>query len=185
MKEEFYAVLQETKDRVPRSDRLVVLGDLNARVGCNCDVWGDVIGRHGEVEVNDNGKRLLKFCACNALQVMNTWFQHKLIHKFTWECKGRGVRSIIDYFLVRKCNRADVQDMKVLRGAEIGSDHYLVLMKMKMKAMSATSKKGRQGIGKIQVNKLNDRSARISFTLLLKEKIMKARYLNGEDVEKA
>ena len=40
---------------------------------------------------------LLQFCAENELVVTNTWFQHKDIHKFTWECTGNNQRSIIDY----------------------------------------------------------------------------------------
>ena len=36
--------------------------DLNACIGCKCDLWVGVIGRHDEVEANDNGRRLLEFC---------------------------------------------------------------------------------------------------------------------------
>ena len=35
--------------------------------------------------------------------------------------------------MVRKALRAGVADVKVIRGAEVGSDHYLVLMKLKLK----------------------------------------------------
>ena len=79
---------------------------------------------------NDNGKRLLEFCATNGLIISNTWYQHKEIHQFTWECRGRGLKSILDYFLVRREDRRRVKDTKVVRGAEIGSDHYLVLLKL-------------------------------------------------------
>ena len=144
IKENLCAALQETMDRVPRGDRLAVLGDLNACVGCNCDVWGGVIGRHGEVESNDNRKRLLEFCACNEMLVIQYMI---IIHRFTWECRGKDMRSIIDYFLVRKTNRADAQGVKVIRGAEIGSDHYLMVMMMKMKPVSAGSNRGEQGAG--------------------------------------
>ena len=34
----------------------------------------------------------------------------------TWECRGRGLKSIIDYFLVR---REYMKDVKVLRGADL------------------------------------------------------------------
>ena len=43
---------------------------------------------------------------------------------------GRELRSIIDYFLVGKGNRVRVKDVRVVRGAEIGSDHHLVLLKI-------------------------------------------------------
>ena len=73
---------------------------------------------------------MLSFSAENEVQVMNTQYDHKWIHKFTWTCPGRGLKSIIDYFLVRGDLRKEVHDVKVIRGAEIGSDHHLVLMKV-------------------------------------------------------
>ena len=63
--------------------------------------------------------RLLDFCAVHELVVLNTVFQHKEIHKFTWESKGRGLRSIIDYFIVRRALRPGVVDVRVIRGAEV------------------------------------------------------------------
>ena len=65
-------------------------------------------------------KRLLEICACNELLVMNTWFQHTEIHRFTWECRKNDVRSII-HFLVRKISRADVQDVKMIRESRVAT----------------------------------------------------------------
>ena len=64
---------------------------------------------------------------------MNGCFEHKDIHKYTWECRGQGLRTIIDYFAVRKALRQTVADVKVIQGAEAGSDHYLVLMKVNLR----------------------------------------------------
>ena len=63
----------------------------------------------------------------------NTWFPHKRIHKYIWECRGRGLRTIIDYFLIGMEARKQVVDVKAVRGTEIGSD-YLVVMKVKLKS---------------------------------------------------
>ena len=86
-----------------------------------------MIGSHGQETKNDNGQRLLRLCIMNELIISNTFYQHKDIHKFTWESQGRGLRSIIDYFLIRKVLRPGV-----VRGAEAGSDHYLVLMQVNL-----------------------------------------------------
>ena len=37
----------------------------------------------------------------------------------TWECRGRGLKSITHYFLVRRECMKDVKDVKVLRGADL------------------------------------------------------------------
>ena len=135
----FYSQLQEVVDRAPRGDKVVVLGDFNAKVGNDVEECNGVIGRHGEGVKNDSGSRLLRFSAENEFSIMNTHFEHKEIHKFTWECPGRGL-SIIDYFLVRADMRKDVNEVREIRGAEIGSDHHLVLMKMKVRGREQTKK---------------------------------------------
>ena len=114
VKEGIYEQLQTTLREVHMQDKLIGMGDLNARVGRNVGVWGDVIGKENE------------------LVVANTWFQRKDIHKFTWKCRVKNQRSIIDYILVRKDMKRQLRDVKVVRGAEIGSDHYLVLMVIKL-----------------------------------------------------
>ena len=60
-----------------------------------------MIGKHDERVKNDSGSRLLRFSAENEFSIMNTHFEHKEIHKSTWKCPGRQLRSIIDYFLVK------------------------------------------------------------------------------------
>lgn len=48
-----------------------------------------------------------------------------MIHKFTWEARGH--RSIIDYMIANEKLGSMVTDTTVLRGSDIGSDHYLVI----------------------------------------------------------
>ena len=81
---------------------------------------------------NDSGRRFLRFCVENDPRIMNTHFEHKKMHKFTWKCPGRGLQSIIDYFLVRGDMKQTVNDVRVIRGAEIRRDHHLVIMKVKL-----------------------------------------------------
>ena len=50
-KEGFYEQLQATLREVHRQDKVIVIGDVNARVGRNMEVLGGVIGRQGEVAV--------------------------------------------------------------------------------------------------------------------------------------
>ena len=87
LKDSFYDSLEEMLARTPKNDQLVVMGDLNARVGRDSEAWGGVIGRHGEETKTRSGQRLLSVCAANELVILNTFFQHKDIHKYTWESR--------------------------------------------------------------------------------------------------
>ena len=57
-KEDFYYSLQMTVDNVPRHDVLLLLGDLNARVGYNNKKRERVMGKHGEGELTNNAELL-------------------------------------------------------------------------------------------------------------------------------
>ena len=83
VKQQFVGDLQNTVDKVPVSDVLVLLGDFNARVGRRdpgSDLWQEALGLHGLNERNAAGKEFLEFCATNRFIIMNTWFQKKEIH---------------------------------------------------------------------------------------------------------
>jgi hypothetical protein len=43
-----------------------------------------------------------------------------------WTQKTKEIKSIIDYVITKQRNSAQVMDVRVFRGAECGSDHYLV-----------------------------------------------------------
>lgn len=76
-KNDWYDILQHTVS----GDMLLVLGDMNAKVGAdntNCD---RVMGSHDCGEINVNCSRLIDFCLDNNLVAVGTLFQHKDIHK--------------------------------------------------------------------------------------------------------
>ena len=55
--------------QAPERDMLMVMGDFNARVGNNAEAWHGTLGKFGPSEKNENGVRLLDFCALNDLVV--------------------------------------------------------------------------------------------------------------------
>ena len=59
--EEFWSELSKCVESVGRNELVIVLGDLNARVGN--EVIEGIVGRHGVPERNESGKRLLEMCA--------------------------------------------------------------------------------------------------------------------------
>ncbi len=60
---------------------------MNARVG-------GVVGKYGVDGVNGNRNYLVDICVERGLFLSNTFFQHKMIHRYTW-VRGNE-RSLID-----------------------------------------------------------------------------------------
>ena len=67
--------LSECVGSFGRNESVVVLGDLNARVGN--EVIEGIVGRHGVPGSNESGERQLHICAEQELVVGNSWFKKK------------------------------------------------------------------------------------------------------------
>uniref|UniRef100_A0A0L8GH98 Endonuclease/exonuclease/phosphatase domain-containing protein n=1 Tax=Octopus bimaculoides TaxID=37653 RepID=A0A0L8GH98_OCTBM len=78
----FYDDLAQLLRKVPISDKLVILGDINARAGKDNVSW-PVLGRHESGKYNKNGVALLTFCTYNNQVVTNTLFKQKNKYKTT------------------------------------------------------------------------------------------------------
>ena len=135
IKSQYEAFLEEVEVALAKatsSESLVLLGDFNAHVGIDNATWKGVIGQHGDpADINKNGRCLLQFCATNGLCIMNTFFQHKRIHKYTWYRDSLGQRSLIDFCIVSADLFSTVSDVRVERGAELSTDHHLVVCTLK------------------------------------------------------
>ena len=133
VKDQFYEELTRTLNTIPRDDKLILLGDFNARIGNNHDVWSGVIGRHGLGKVNANGLRLLNLCATFDLSITNTFFQLKSKHKTTWMHPRSRHWHLIDYIITRKSDLQDFRITRALRGAECWTDHRLLRASIRFK----------------------------------------------------
>ncbi len=99
--EQLYLQLQETIDKVPNGDMIVVMGDFNARVGAQEHITvPHVVGPYAVDVKNENGIILIDACLTNDIVISNTYFRHKLVHKTSWK---------LDYTLVKKKFRSSIE----------------------------------------------------------------------------
>ncbi|VDO94625.1 unnamed protein product, partial [Soboliphyme baturini] len=75
------------------------MGDFNAHVGVDVEKWNGVIGKKGPSDLNNNGIMLLRFCANNGLSIMNTFFEHRTVHQYTWYREACAQKSMIDLII--------------------------------------------------------------------------------------
>ena len=121
-------------DRVGNGYRLYVLEDLNDWI--DVKVRASITGAFGFPGENDNGRRVVDFCAESELCVGNIYFKHRSLHKYTRVARGQDemdMKSMIDLMLVKRDMRRYVQDVRVVRGMGRGlSDHHVVLCKFRL-----------------------------------------------------
>ena len=134
VKDDFYQQLSGTFDELPGHDVKFLLGDFNARVGQDNSAWSGVIGKQSlHSTSNDNGLRLLDFCAMYQLTIGGTLFQHKDIHKGSWRSPDGRTVTQIDHICISTKWSHSLLDVRTYRGADIGSDHYLVRSPVRIK----------------------------------------------------
>ncbi|GFS03146.1 craniofacial development protein 2 [Elysia marginata] len=85
------------------------------------------MGIHGLGEANNNGGRFISLCSFNQLVIGGTVFPHKRIHKATWILPDGRTENQIDRFGISKKFRRSLEDVRVNRGADAGTEHHLVL----------------------------------------------------------
>ena len=126
VKDRFYDTLYSTLRRISQDDKIILLGDFNARVGRNHDIWHGVIGHHGVGNMNSSGLRLLSLCSELGLAITNTFFQLRDMHKTSWMHPRSKHWHLIDYVIVRRRDMNEVQITRAMRGAECSTDHRLI-----------------------------------------------------------
>ena len=72
----FYDELRQLFHNIPDDDKIILLGDFNARVGRDSETLR-CLGSHGLGKANSNGLQLLQFCNEHNLIIGNTWFRQK------------------------------------------------------------------------------------------------------------
>ena len=104
VKDKFYDDLDSLISATYRTDKLILHGDFNARVGTDHQTLEGVIGPEGVGKCNSNGLLLLRKCAEHELLVSNTVLCLLTSNK-TWMHPHSKHWYLIDYVVVQRKDR--------------------------------------------------------------------------------
>nr|XP_032527792.1 craniofacial development protein 2-like [Danaus plexippus plexippus] len=156
-KDDFYSALNLTIKNIRKQDIVIVMGDLNAKVGTENVGCQRHMGTHGLGGRNDNGERFLEFCQDNDLTIGGTLFIHGDHHKYTWNSPDGVTKNQIDHLAISAKWRSSLLDVRNRRGADIDSDHHLLVAKVRLKVAVARPTNTTTKVGKrFEINKLQD-----------------------------
>ena len=105
------------------------MGDWNAKVGKDtCGNWHGICGPFSNNDTNERELRLLEFATFNDIVLAKTFRHHKA-------SRNGQHHSQIDYILVRKRFRSglNIARTRSFPGADIGSDHDLLMMTFRLR----------------------------------------------------
>jgi hypothetical protein len=93
-------------------------------------------------ESKGNGQRVTDFAISMNMKINSTFFQRKKIYKETWTSPDGASRNQIDHVMIYKRHSSDTVNVRICRGADCDSSHFLVRIRYKQKL---SRKKGKQG----------------------------------------
>ena len=177
-KDAFYEQVQDLLSDIPDRDMKMLVGDFNAKVGNSNLGHEQVMGTHGLGNMNENGMRLVSFCTANNLIIGGTKFKHKDIHKYTWTSPDRKYRNQIDHIMIGRNKGNSLLDVRTFRGADIGSDHQLVLATVKLKLKAKIK---REHLIRYDTQKLLDLDIKAEFNLECRNRFAILETLNDDE----
>ena len=117
-KEAFYNQLASVLSGISRTDKLLLIGDFNARIGRDNDKWPLVMGKHGIGNATP-----MALCSESELIVTNTIFKQKDERKTTWMHPRSRHWHMIDFIITRGRYKMDIHSIRAMRGANCWTDH--------------------------------------------------------------
>ena len=164
--DKFYDMLDKAKGQCKSQEVVIIMGDLNAKVGSG--KYGDVAGKYGLGIRNERGQRWVEWCDANNQVITNTWFEDHPRRRWTWRSPGGNFRNQIDYITINKRFRNAIKYSKSYPGADCGSDHNPVICKIAIKLRKL--KKAQQA-PKLQYNSLQkDQDIRNQYSIAVRNR---------------
>jgi len=127
----FWDTLEDTISKVHTSHTVILLGDFNAQIGRERKFRNTVGDYPAHKRTNTNGERLIDLCRSTGLLLKSTAFKHLPRKQKTWTSPNPMIGEFqIDHVAISQKSSKEIQNVKVLRSANLDSDHYLSKVKV-------------------------------------------------------
>lgn len=151
-----YQQLDNVMCSIPTEDQLIIMDDMNARIGADSFAWPGIIGPRGVRHKNSNGRLLLSLWSQHNLAVTNTFLKLIDAYKKTWMYPRSKHWHQIDFTICRKRDLCDFRVTRAMRGAEFSTDHLLLRSKVNLQVRKKRRLQGKRPPKKLDLNKLEN-----------------------------
>jgi hypothetical protein len=107
-------------------------------------------------------------------------FRHCNIHKYTWTSPDGKTHSKIENILVDRQRHSNVFDVRSLRAADCGSDHYLVMVKVRQSLALNKQISQRFDMERFNLKKLNEAGGNEQFRVEVSNRFVVMKDLDAE-----
>ena len=121
---------QDLLELILKKDVLFITGDWNAKVGSQ-EIPGIMQIWHWSTKWS-RAKANKEFCQENTLFIASTAFQQHKRRLYTWTSPDGQHRNHVGYILCSQRWRGSIQSAKTRLGADCGSDHELLIAKIRL-----------------------------------------------------
>ncbi|XP_062532890.1 uncharacterized protein LOC134201663 [Bombyx mori] len=179
VKSQFYEQLGHTLKGIKKQDIVILMGDINAKMGNDNVDREYYMGQYGATgTINENGELF----GDHGLVIGGTLFKHKECHKVTWISPDGKTKNQIDHVAISKTWRSSLLDVRNKRGADIDSDHHLVVAEVRLK-IAVPHRKPDKAARKFNIRKLEDSNCREKFGLSLKNSFELLKEIEDEQMD--
>ena len=95
-KDKFCDDLDTAVKNMPSNEFFLLLGDSNARVGSDKDIWATCLSHHGIGKMNENRQWLMEFCCIHSFCMTSSFFQTKPYQKVSGKHPRSGLWHQLD-----------------------------------------------------------------------------------------
>lgn len=129
--ETYWELLENKIREIPKNHVIILLGDFNAQLGKEPE-FQDIIGKYpAHKKTKKNGQRLVQLCRNTGLLLKSTFFCKSVKRMKTWTSPNPLIGEFqLDHVAISRNSVKEIRDVKVLRGANLDSDHYLSKIRM-------------------------------------------------------